>query len=89
MFAPVAIETTGVFGPNAMQLFLREIGHPSPVCCNGEQRSYSFLLQRLTVAAQRGNAASVSGTPVSSDSVYYYVSVFNRMLFLYAYYILW
>ena len=48
MFVPVAIETTGVFGPNA-QSFLRELGHRLSVA-TGEQRSYSFLLQRLAVA---------------------------------------
>ena len=55
-------------GPNA-QSFLRELGHCLSVATS-EQRSYSFLLQRLAVAVQRGNAASVSGTHVSSDVFY-------------------
>lgn len=39
MFVPMAIETTGVFGPNA-QSFLKEPGHRLSVV-TGEQRSYS------------------------------------------------
>ena len=59
-FVPVAIETTGVCGPEALQ-FLRELGH----CLKaetGEPRSLQFLFQRISVAMQRGNAAAVLGT---------------------------
>ena len=56
----MVIETTGVCGPEALQ-FLRELGH----CLKaetGEPRSIKFLLQRISVAMQRGNAAAVLGT---------------------------
>ena len=59
-FTPVAIETTGIFGP-CTAAFLRELGrriHQE----TGEARSTAFLLQRLSVAVQRGNAASVLGS---------------------------
>ena len=59
-FIPVAIETTGVFGPRTTE-FLKELG------CRlrqvfGEANSSAYLTQRLSVAVQRGNAASVLGT---------------------------
>ena len=59
-FVPVAIETTGVCGPAALQ-FLRELGHRLKAE-TGEPRSLQFLFQRISVAMQRGNAAAVLGT---------------------------
>ena len=57
---PVAIETSGVFGPQTMD-FLKDLGR-RVTQTTGEERSTTFLLQRLSVAVQRGNAASVLGT---------------------------
>ena len=61
IFVPVAIETSGAFGPRTKG-FLTELGQ----CLRqvtGEVRSSAFLLlQRLSVAIHRGNAASVMGT---------------------------
>ena len=59
-FVPVAIETTGVCGPEALQ-FLCELGHRLKAE-TGEPRSLQFLFQRISVAMQRGNAAAVLGT---------------------------
>ena len=58
-FTPVAIETTGVFGPRATE-FLKELGHRLRQA-SGEANSSAYLTQRLSVAIQWGNAASVLG----------------------------
>ena len=62
----MAIETTGVFGPRTTQFF-KELGHRLRQV-SGEANSYAYLARRLSVAVQRGNAASVLGTmKVDSD----------------------
>ena len=59
-FIPVTIETSGVFGPEAEILFsdiarrIRDINH--------EPATRAFLLQQVSVAIQRGNAAAMLGT---------------------------
>lgn len=65
IFAPVAIETLGVWGPGALEL-CSEIGGRS-AALSGDLRSRSFLMQRLSLAVQRGNAAAVLGTHPYSD----------------------
>eukprot|EP00731_Ephydatia_muelleri_P010723 Em0005g1309a len=50
-FTPVAIETTGVFGPRTND-FLKELGHRLRQV-SGEANSFSYLTQRLSVAIQR------------------------------------
>ena len=59
-FTPVAIETSGVFGPKTTE-FLKELGHRLRQV-SGEANSFAYLTQRLSIAIQRGNAASVLGT---------------------------
>ena len=59
-FVPIAIETSGVMGSEAL-LFIHELGHRLKIE-TGEPRSLYFLLQRLSVAMQLGNAAVVLGT---------------------------
>ena len=59
-FAPIAIETFGAMGKNTLS-FLKELGHRVSRC-TGEVKAKAFLLQRLSVAVQRGNAASVLGS---------------------------
>ena len=59
-FTPVAIETSGVFGPKTLE-FLKELGHQLRQVSR-EAYSFAYLTQRLSVAVQRGNAASVLGT---------------------------
>ena len=59
-FAPIAIETFGAMGKNTLS-FLKELGHRVRRC-TGEVKAKAFLLQRLSVAVQRGNTASVLGS---------------------------
>jgi hypothetical protein len=75
-FVPVAVETLGALGDGAVEL-MHDLGRRISVV-TGEPRATEFLLQRLSVAIQRGNAASVLGTDVNSttlaknlDVVYY------------------
>ena len=61
-FTPVAFETTGVCGPRARSMsFLTDLGRHI-VNTTGEKSSLAYLLQKFSVAIQRGNAASVLGT---------------------------
>ena len=46
--------------------FLKELGHRLKQV-SGEANSFAYLTQRLSVAVQRGNAASVLGT-ITMDS---------------------
>ena len=52
---------------------MREVGRRIALE-TGEPRSTDFLLQRLSVAVQRGNCASVWG---ASDLSYFYVLILN------------
>ena len=57
---PVAVETSGVFGPEALS-FIQDLSrHLRQV--TGEPRSLEYLLQRISVTVQQGNAAAVLGT---------------------------
>ena len=59
-----------MFGPKS------SVGHQ----VSGEANSYAYLNQRLSVAVQRGNAASVLGTMKvdSEDEELFIVEVQNR-----------
>ena len=59
-FVPVAIETIGAHGPEA-KLFFRELAR-RVASVNNEPLSHQFLVQRLAVAIQRGNASAVLGS---------------------------
>ena len=59
-FTPIAVESLGSVGEEASKFF-RDLGNRIASVSN-ESRSYSFLMQRLSVAIQRGNAACVLGT---------------------------
>ena len=65
-FTPVAIETSGVFGPKTKE-FLKELGLRLRQV-SGEANSFAYLTQRLSVAIQRGNAASVMLGTIKMDS---------------------
>ena len=71
-FTPVAIETAGPFGPETFS-FLRELGCRLKQV-TGEAKSFSYLRQRLSIAVQRGNAASVMGTMGGNTSVFDFFS---------------
>ena len=71
-FVPIAIETLESFGDEAMQFF-RDVGR-RVAAETGEPRSLQFLLQRVSVAVQCGNAACVIGTArqdCSWDDMFY------------------
>ena len=57
IFTPTAIETSGAIGPRARP-FLKELGRRLRRE-TGEANSTSHLVQRLSVAVQRGNAAVI------------------------------
>ncbi|XP_055351541.1 uncharacterized protein LOC129597868 [Paramacrobiotus metropolitanus] len=59
-FAAVGFETFGSFGTSAKKL-LKEVGRRIELQ-TGEIRSHEFLRQNMSLAIQRGNAASVTGT---------------------------
>ena len=70
-FVPLAVETSGVFGSEA-QMFFRELGRRIKDE-SGEPQAHQYLLQRISVAVQRGNAAAVPGTssPDNFDLIYF------------------
>ena len=59
-FVPIAIETSGVFGSEAI-MFFKELGQ-RPKSELGDPHSFHFLIQRAAVAIQQGNTAAVLGT---------------------------
>ena len=59
-FVPVVIKTLGALGEGASTFFY-DLGLLIATVAS-EPRSYEFLLQRLSVAVQRGNAACVLRT---------------------------
>ena len=64
-FTPVAI--LGAVGPQTLS-FLKSLGNRLRQV-TGEEKSFTYLLQRLSVAVQRGNSASVLGTLRPSSSI--------------------
>ena len=57
---PIAVETLGSLGEEA-DSFIHDLGRRITTV-TGERRATEFLLQRLSVTIQSGNAASVLGT---------------------------
>ena len=57
LFTPIAIESSGVFGTEAIS-FVRELGLRLKNV-TGEPASRHYLIQKLSVAVQRGNAAAI------------------------------
>ena len=69
---PVAVETFGAFGPMGATL-IKSLGKKMQDK-TGEKRSTFFLFQSISMAIQRGNAASVLGTTRTGEKleeVYY------------------
>ena len=62
---PIAIESLGACGPLTLR-FLRDLGNCLKLT-TGEENLFRYLLQRLSVAVQRGKAASVLGTTTHSS----------------------
>ena len=72
IFMPVAVESMGCFGSQALS-FIKTIGQKIALV-SGDQRSTSYLIQRISIAVQRGNVASILGSiPFSSrlDEIFY------------------
>ena len=59
-FMPVAIESLGTFGVRTLK-FIRDLGRRI-VLQSGDSLAAPYHIQRLAVAVQRGNAASIIGT---------------------------
>ena len=66
-FVPVAVETMGVFGPEARS-FLRELGH-RVANATQDPLSHLYLRQRISVAVQRGNTAAILCPTVGSEYI--------------------
>jgi hypothetical protein len=66
LVVPLALETLGPINEEGLS-FLKELGRRLSLSTN-DPRETSFLFQRLSVAVQRGNAASVVGTLPSAQS---------------------
>ena len=56
----IAVETTGVFGPEA-RVFLRGLGKRLQYAMS-EPEAFSYLLQRISIAVQRANCAAILGS---------------------------
>jgi hypothetical protein len=63
---PIAVETLGPWDEVGLS-FIRELGRRTSII-TGDPRETSFVLQRISVAVQRGNAASCLGSLPSSRS---------------------
>ena len=62
LFQPVAVETAGAMGPETLN-FVKDLKLGRQISpTTGEPRSTEYLIQRLSVAIQRGNAISFAGT---------------------------
>ncbi len=75
VFYPMSIETMGPWGEECRKL-IDEIGRMLKET-TGETKAKSFLTQRISIANQRGNAASVLGTAAKDtekfDEIYYVI----------------
>ncbi len=60
IFTPIPFESLGSVGPET-ELFLKKIGKHMKRK-SGEPRSLDFLLQRISIAIQRGNSGSIRNT---------------------------
>ena len=63
-FMPVAVETLGVIGPDSLA-FLHDLASRIRMATM-EPLALQYLLQRLSVSIQRGNAIAIRGTARSS-----------------------
>ena len=72
-FAPIAMETMGSWASGSL-LVIREIGRRLSAQ-TGERRATAFLLQAISIAVQRANATSITGTipPTKSLSELFYM----------------
>ena len=72
LMIPIAIETLGAWGTEGLN-FIKNIGQKIKLI-TGNKRSTFFLFQSISMAIQRGNAASILGTIKPGkklDEIYY------------------
>lgn len=67
IFLPVAFETLGGWGKIALRL-VKQIG-TKIASVSGDNRSTQYLIQRISIALQRGNAASMLGSLPSGQKL--------------------
>jgi hypothetical protein len=75
IFVPVAIETSGVWGQAGLQ-FIKQVGNRIKEA-TGEKASTNYLIQRISIAIQQGNAAAILGSfPESKglEEVFYIIN---------------
>ena len=60
LLEPVSVETTGILGPSTID-FLRRLGKQVSGA-TGDKRETSWLMERISLAVVRGNAASILAT---------------------------
>ena len=60
LFCPIATETSDVFGPVASSTILQDLARQIKGVSK-EPNSRAYLLQKISIAVQRGNAAPVMG----------------------------
>ena len=65
IFMPVAVKTLGAFGRET-KAFIQDLGQRL-IATTSDPMSRAFLVQRIAVAIQRGNAASVLGSCGACD----------------------
>lgn len=66
LFAPLGVETLGPWGTEAKRVF--KILSGRLIEATRDPRAGEYLAQRISIAIQRGNAASVLGTlPIGTD----------------------
>lgn len=66
IFAPLAVETSGVIGPTASK-FVKKLGGMI-TASTGERLATAWIWQRISIAIARGNALSVTATAPSATS---------------------
>ena len=71
IFTPLAFESLGSIGPET-EVFLAKLGKLMKNN-TGEPRSLDFLLQRISIAIQRGNAISIRDTFCDISDFYVFV----------------
>ena len=74
-FVPLVVESLGVLGHEA-RAFLRDLARRLTSAID-DQQSHQFLLQRVAVAIQRGNAAAVLGTMGVWVTIFFYSYFFR------------
>ena len=67
LVVPISLETFGAWHTKSLD-FARELGRRTSQATS-DQRETMFLLQRLSVAVQRGNAAAVRGSLPATSGV--------------------